>query len=159
MNPMPGSGTPNAPGDRRGLGSIGPFNLSPNQELNFTVAYNFSRGNGTVNNITVAENDAVTVQNFFNNVMGTTKPVLVKENLQLFPNPANDQLNIQLPARFSGKNATVQISDYLGREVLTTMKAQSETNLNLNISGLSKGVYLVKVASENQALMAKLVKQ
>lgn len=159
-NPFPGSGSsPNNPGDRRGLGSIGPFNLPSGQELNFTVAYTFSRGNGSTNNITVAQQDANTVQNFFNNIMGTTKPVLVKESLQLFPNPANDQLNIQLPSRFSGKKATVQISDYLGRDVLTTEKQKAAGNLTLDISSLSKGVYLVKVTSENQVLTTKLVKQ
>ena len=160
-NPIPGwSNTPNPPGDRRGLGSIGPFNLNPGQELNFTVAYTFSRDPNAINNIPVAALDAVAIQHFFNNnLLSSSKPVQVKETLKLYPNPATDLLQIQLPAKFSGKEAEIIISDHLGRNVLAAKVRHEEKALNLNIASLSKGIYQVSVTSENHTATGKLVKQ
>ncbi|KAA9327359.1 T9SS type A sorting domain-containing protein [Adhaeribacter soli] len=161
-NPVPGSATstPNTPGDRRGLGSIGPFILNPGQELKFTVAYTFSKDPNATNNIPVAAQDAVAVQNFFNNnLLASSKPIQVKETLKLYPNPASDLLQIQLPNQFANKAAKVVITDNLGRNVLAAKVRQGESTVHLNIASLSKGIYQVSVTSENHTATGRLVKQ
>ncbi|WP_191907067.1 T9SS type A sorting domain-containing protein [Adhaeribacter soli] len=150
----------NRPGDRRGVGSIGPFDLFSGQELSFTVAYTFSKDPSATNNIPVAAQDAVAVQNFFNNnLLASSKPVQVKETLKLYPNPASDLLLIQLPAKFAGKEAEIIITDNLGRNVLSSSTRSVSSNLNLNIASLSKGIYQVSVTSENHKATGILVKQ
>jgi hypothetical protein len=147
-----GNGGQNTPSDRRGLGSIGPFNLAAGQELEFSVAYNFSRGN--------AHRDVQTVRNFFRNgVIAGTKPEQLKQPLVLFPNPATDQLTIQLPDNFENRETSIVITDYTGREVLKTNAAnQNGKNLQLNIATLSKGIYQISVVSGSQRISSRLVK-
>jgi hypothetical protein len=150
----------NTPYDRRGIGSIGPFNLNAGQELNFTVAYTFSQGTSYLNSVTQAQLDAITVQNFFNNaIVNSTKKDLLKQSLLLFPNPATEQLIIQLPSAFENKTARISITDNVGRKVLETPVARNSGNqIQLNIEALSKGMYQVTVTSGEEKITAKLAK-
>ncbi|MFC5269374.1 T9SS type A sorting domain-containing protein [Adhaeribacter terreus] len=158
MNNLTSSVT-NVPGDRRGVGSIGPFNLNAGQELKFTVAYNYSRGSSNLNSLVTAAQDAQTVHNFFrNSVVSSTKSERIQQTLKLFPNPANDLLQIQLPDSFENKDAIIAITDYTGRIVLKTKTAKANQNQQLDISKLSKGIYQVTVTSEKQTITSKLVK-
>jgi hypothetical protein len=143
----------NTPGDRRGVGSIGPFNLNAGQELKFTVAYTFSQG-------TSAGQDAITVQNFFNNALvNSTKKDLLKQPLLLFPNPATNQLTIQLPSAFENKTARISITDNVGRKVLEKSVVRNSGNqIQLNIEALSKGMYQVTVTSGEETITGKLAK-
>ena len=90
--------------------------------------------------------------------MGAPKPVPEKNALLLFPNPAQDNLQIQLPATFANKKISITITDYTGRIVLQkNLKAENDLQ-NLIIETLSKGIYQVSVSSENQILTSRLVK-
>ncbi|MBK0401749.1 T9SS type A sorting domain-containing protein [Adhaeribacter sp. BT258] len=158
VNNLPPAGS-NVPGDRRGVGSIGPFNLNAGQDLKFTVAYNYSRGTSNLNSLVTAAQDAQTVQNFFrSSIVSATKPEILSQSLMLFPNPASDLLQIQLPNSLRNKEATIAITDNTGRIVLETKAIKASQNQQLNISGLSKGIYQVTVISEEQTISSKLVK-
>ena len=150
----------NVPGDRRGLGSIGPFNLNAGQELKFTVAYNYSRGTSNLNSLVTAAQDAQTVQNFFdsNFTLGKSEDIAQKQTLGIFPYPATDLLHIQLPNALRNKEATIAITDYTGRVVLQTKVSKASQSQQLNIATLSKGLYQVTVTYEKQTLIARLVK-
>ncbi|HSI90373.1 MAG TPA: T9SS type A sorting domain-containing protein, partial [Adhaeribacter sp.] len=151
--------TVNIPADRRGVGSIGPFSLAAGQEYEFTVAYNFTAGTPTVNSVTQARQDAQTVQNFFNgNLLATSKPVQTRQPLRLYPNPATDQMTVQLPTIFSAQEVTVQILDNTGRLVLTKTTRQTGSPLHLDISSLSKSIYQVAALSGSQTITGRLVK-
>lgn len=58
--------------------------------------------------------------------------------LHVFPNPANDILNIQLPTV-----SEVTVLNFSGAEL---MKTTVQQNHQIDISGLSKGVYFVRTA-------------
>jgi hypothetical protein len=151
-------GKTNSPGDRRALGSIGPYNLAPGQELKFTVAYTFTPGSATTSSLTKAPLDAQAVKSFFQaNNLG--RKVAQTPELVLHPNPANDLLTLQLPYTFESKNATIQISDRVGRVVLNTnTNLNAEKSARLNINKLDKGIYQIKVISGNQTAVSRLVK-
>jgi Flp pilus assembly pilin Flp len=75
-----------------------------------------------------------------------------KSNLKfnLYPNPANSILNIDLATELK----SVEIYSLQGQKVLTA------TEKKVNISGLSIGIYMVKVEDENGAIATKkLVKE
>ncbi len=70
-------------------------------------------------------------------------------------NPVKNQLNIK------GLNSNVkQISVYslLGKEVLSR-KVETQTSLSVDVSGLSKGMYLVKIAGERGSISKKIIKE
>ena len=74
--------------------------------------------------------------------------------LVVYPNPANDVLHIACSAGFSGEAAT--ICDVAGRELLECPLGGTITEVD--ISALSSGLYLVKVATPQGIVVAKLLK-
>lgn len=82
--------------------------------------------------------------------LSTTNTFL--STFKMYPNPTNgNKVFFNL-----SENAQVQIYNVLGKKVLST-KLNKEEN-TLNISALSKGVYMVKVTTEKQTTLKKLIK-
>lgn len=78
-----------------------------------------------------------------------------KTQVSVYPNPATNILNIQLPAVSSA--AQVTIFDATGRQVYFNKLESSKTTVN--VSGFSKGVYFVKIEDGNQVTTKKVVVQ
>ena len=74
----------------------------------------------------------------------------------LYPNPANNKLNIQCP---NSRINSINIFSIDGKKVLVTDNVNSN-ELELNISHFNKGIYLIQVLDINGALSTKkLIKQ
>jgi hypothetical protein len=71
------------------------------------------------------------------------------------PNPATDHLNIQLPQ--IDENTVLTIYDQLGKAI--KIKAINNKEASFNISGLSRGVYILEVATEKAISREKFVKE
>lgn len=92
----------------------------------------------------------ISAQNFTTSVkdMSNRKP-----NLVLYPNPANDR--ISWPSLGSVQVRTAYVLDALGRTVLTA-DAKAGT---LDISGLSRGSYVLELRGNQEPLRARFVKE
>jgi len=76
----------------------------------------------------------------------------VTNNLLLFPNPANQELNISVEGYSIDE---VKIYTLTGQQVLQ----KKPVNGNIDISGLQSGMYIVEVRVENIRLRRKLLVQ
>ena len=76
-------------------------------------------------------------------------------DFEMYPNPASDNLTIQLPSGSS--KATVQFYDYIGKLALS----QSITNDNnkINVNDLSTGIYILKVLADDKIGTQKFIKR
>lgn len=77
-------------------------------------------------------------------------PVNTLENIKIYPNPAKDILHIKLPNKV--ENFSFEITDMLGH---TLIKEENKTQIN--ISALSKGVYLGVVKSGDKTTVRKVL--
>ncbi len=71
----------------------------------------------------------------------------------IYPNPASDAITVTLN---NNDNATLEIVDMLGNVVKT---ANMNAFINLTISDLNAGVYIVKLTVENQEYTSRIVKK
>ncbi len=79
-----------------------------------------------------------------------------KKLLTVYPNPVSDRLNINLTG-YEGVSS-INLIDVNGRTVASQRTAQ--VNSQMDISRLSKGIYLVKVVTAGgEVLNTKVVKQ
>ncbi|MFM9005734.1 MAG: T9SS type A sorting domain-containing protein, partial [Flavobacteriales bacterium] len=78
---------------------------------------------------------------------------VVAANISMWPNPANNQLNIALPA--STQSANVQIFDAQGRVVTNTLITTSIQNIDINT--LEAGIYTVRVVCGEKVYAQKVV--
>lgn len=77
----------------------------------------------------------------------------ISTNITMFPNPAINQIAIALKNNESIKK--IEIYTLLGKRVLAKNSSQSETTVN--VSSLSAGLYIVKIAGENHTYSQKLI--
>jgi hypothetical protein len=97
-------------------------------------------------------------------------------SLKTVPNPATDKVKIMLPeyivtqSSFTGMQSTtwrynystasmMQIFDVWGALVMEQKIAEGQKELEINVAGLSSGIYVVRVVLESQAVSGKFVKQ
>ena len=76
-------------------------------------------------------------------------------SMSLYPNPAVDKTTLTINGL--DNEATITITDELGRVVNTMSIAAQQTNVTINTDNLASGVYYVKVVSNNTANTQKLI--
>lgn len=89
--------------------------------------------------------------NFFNGVLSVNE--FRAENLSLFPNPTSSTVTIKtptLPDSYSIYNALGQ--------VISQMKINSETDLDINVENLNNGVYFIKLTKDNASEILRFIK-
>ena len=82
----------------------------------------------------------------FNNILSAADFGNVNNSISLYPNPANDVLNISS----SNSITKIEVFDMQGRNVASNNNAS-----NVNVAALGKGVYFVIVELENRSVVAK----
>ncbi len=92
--------------------------------------------------------------------VGISNVAMLENSLQLFPNPASDQLNVQFDVANSTK-VRIALIDLLGREVAVMANAefQGQQQISCNTNGLSKGMYIVRLQSEGETVNRKVTIQ
>lgn len=91
-----------------------------------------------------------------NNLTSTEEPYLA--DLRIYPNPANDLLNIEINS-LHAEEANVQLMDALGR-IHQQNSWQLNTGLNrfsLQLGSLPSGIYLLEMRSRKNKLKKKIV--
>lgn len=80
----------------------------------------------------------------------------IDNNISIYPNPVSQWLQIKAP---ENTVATIAITDLAGREVMR--QSISETQINLSLASLEKGVYIIQLFNHEQLKIAeqKIVKQ
>jgi hypothetical protein len=73
--------------------------------------------------------------------------------LKLYPNPANADFTVELA---NGANKQVDVIDVTGR-IVVSVSSQSDL-VPVNLQNVAAGVYYVKVTSENNVSVTKLIK-
>ncbi len=84
----------------------------------------------------------------------STPELKFMDNLSIYPNPVNDMIHISLPEKL--KNNTLSVLNSQGRII----KVQSNTSceIELNLSDLPIGIYLLRIESENRIVVGKMIK-
>ena len=85
------------------------------------------------------------------NLAGVNDNVI--SNLSVFPNPANDVVNVTVDAAISN----ITVTDLNGRTVKNT-KFAGVSEASVNVSDLSAGVYMMNIASDKGSVTKKIVK-
>ncbi|WP_127846316.1 T9SS type A sorting domain-containing protein [Psychroflexus aestuariivivens] len=78
-----------------------------------------------------------------------------KQNISIYPNPSDLEINIETLAPIQN----IKIYDLHGRIVLSQNNSDSNLNLKLDVSNLSKGIYLIKLETSEGQFTQKLIKE
>jgi len=89
---------------------------------------------------------ALNVRDIYSTIIATGVSDLAQVDLKLFPNPATDEIQIQIDAQFE----TISILDITGKVMLTT------TQNRIPVSHFGKGVYLAQIQGANGSVIGKV---
>ena len=76
-------------------------------------------------------------------------------NFEMYPNPVSDLLNIQLPT--GTEKAEVGVFDYTGR--LVSSKTISSNDTAIDVQQISKGIYMIRVATNTKIGVQRFIKK
>lgn len=77
-------------------------------------------------------------------------------NYQFFPNPARGNVSVYITDE-TNKNYNLIITDVTGKMVKEINNLTSNTNLNIDLTGITKGMYFLKVSNEKKSKIEKLL--
>jgi PKD repeat protein len=83
---------------------------------------------------------------------------LSAENVLVYPNPMNNEFNVDIAA-LNGLTNEIQLLDITGRIISKQLTNNSTSTYNFNTSNLANGSYYVKVIGTNHEFSKKLIKQ
>lgn len=97
---------------------------------------------------------------FFKQASAISTPALSLQHnpdLQIFPNPARNVINIKYPGYISGSNKELLLYDMLGQLKMKTKMNKDLTQIN--ISSLSPGIYYLHVLSKEGYALKPIIKE
>jgi hypothetical protein len=156
----------NVPGDRRGLGIMGPFTFVPGQVQEIELAYCVANGwNGPVSSVVQLMKNIDSLRSRVNNgeiivpnsSLGVIEKKVPADLLRIYPNPASTNITIRIPAAVSSGTEYL-VYNVLG-DVVRSGRIASYQQFTVNISGLQPGFYILKVISRERQISGKFIKR
>ncbi len=157
----------NVPFDRRYIMSVGPFELAPDEIVEFDVAIIWARdfSNDHLSSVCALKEAADSMTVWFNQQNNDCFNLTVDADegewpwqvgMVLYPNPTSGDVMLEVdePLRTA---STVGVYDQIGRQVYQGKMDIGQQKLQLNTSDLPNGVYVVRMSDGNTALTKKLV--
>jgi hypothetical protein len=84
------------------------------------------------------------------------EPINNNNSFDVYPNPAKDQLIIEL-GKGSNEKLFIELISIEGKQMVTQQLSPMETNLKLKLNGIPAGVYFIKVNGANFQEAKKVV--
>ncbi|MBK5214730.1 MAG: S8 family peptidase [Flavobacteriaceae bacterium] len=84
-----------------------------------------------------------------------TEQQMLDTNFALYPNPVSTQINISFPK--SVENAKFALYNVLGEKILQTRITSMKNSID--VSGLSSGMYIASITSNNKTTSYKIIKE
>jgi hypothetical protein len=84
-------------------------------------------------------------------------PAALTQQVSVFPNPARGAVSIALPATLARQATDVQVVNALGQTVLRSTLAAGTTARTLSLSGVARGVYTLRLQTEQGTVNKRLV--
>lgn len=88
-------------------------------------------------------------------ITGVDEPE-IEQFAQVYPNPADDNLTIHFSESFN--RVKIDLQDLNGRAIYSTLE-KYPARLDLDLSGIVPGIYIIKINAGNQLLIKKFLKR
>ena len=88
-------------------------------------------------------------------ILGADENVMSK--VQIYPNPANQMISISGIENINEKNITLTTIE--GKTVTSISRNNGSDKINVDISGLASGVYIIDIPFSNGSLKKRIIKQ
>jgi hypothetical protein len=96
----------------------------------------------------------------FSIVTGAINNHMKDDAVRIYPNPMNDNIMTLYLPKISNENITLQIINLTGKTILFKSNLRTDKEkLEIDLSGLTKGMYIAKIGIEKNLYVKKVIKQ
>ncbi|NSW45773.1 MAG: T9SS type A sorting domain-containing protein [Bacteroidales bacterium] len=81
----------------------------------------------------------------------------ITEKIRIYPNPVSDILNIQLPLESLDEYSLIEMYDILGNLITKHQPELTLSEIKINVSHLSEGIYFIKIYQGSQIYQYKMI--
>lgn len=96
-----------------------------------------------------------------NNETSNINNLLVREDFDLYPNPANDfiQIDFSETSNLNNQEATIHILDATGKQVYlnTITELRQGLVINIDINTLASGIHFINIQTDREAFLRKII--
>lgn len=137
------------------------FSVEPTNDNAFIICGTSNGFNMGIDDIYLIKTDtlclaAVAESNFFTSIPESI--VAADSNFNIYPNPANDQINVDL-SLFNGKT-TVELFDLVGKKVFfEEMEVKGNQSIIFDSESLKQGIYMIRISDSISVKTQKIVIQ
>ncbi len=85
-------------------------------------------------------------------ILGIGEQNSIKNTLIIFPNPANDILNIHIPMIYNDGNNSISIYNISGKEIKKIPLNGKKDNYQIDVSGMTEGLYFIVFYNEGRMI-------
>jgi hypothetical protein len=155
----------NVPGDRRGLGVVGPFVFEPGDVEELEIAYCAANGwNGPLSSLEqLFENINSLIQQVEegdillpNNSLGIVEYSPENHFIEIFPNPASSKITVMIPSMDRS------VAEFIIYNVLGNIECSGMIDINnthsIDISALHSGIYTIIIHSNIGSYTGRFIK-
>ena len=100
--------------------------------------------------LNISNQTAILIEDYSVTLLSTNNNLL-SDNINIYPNPVNDILNIKLK---DNQKVYIAMTDINGREII----GKTSNDNNFDMSNLQKGIYFVKISDNNSSITKKIIK-
>lgn len=118
--------------------------------------YNIKSTNGLITIASGASYGDIENRHFTTNTLGTNT-IEALSDIYLYPNPTKGIVNISVPSDFGLPNK-LSVINGLG-QIISQKEVSTATDLTVNTSSLSNGIYFITVAKDNQTKTLQFIKE
>ena len=95
----------------------------------------------------------------FGNVTLSNEEFNFADNIQIYPNPVQDELNLNFSSEFQGGPVQIQVFDLLGRQMMQSNVSISDNKSHkIDATNLNSGIYFVKLNHSNKNHVHRFIK-
>jgi hypothetical protein len=159
-----------SPGDIRGIGSMGPFTFRPGDVQEVDLAFVFARdytGQDTLEPSVAKLRQMIDiVRDSYNtgklsdgnSFFGINEhPDPSSSEIKIYPNPASDKITIEIKSQNIANSSFLSVYNIQGQLIFD--KPIFQRSINIDISTLSRGVYIVKLTTNKNIEVSRFVKE
>jgi hypothetical protein len=133
-----------------------------NYTFNYTIPAAYNASNMKVHALLVDAHNNVIYNGISSDLaLGMNEIVEGKQEFSVYPNPANDVLNMDLKMKDSDNEVTVTFMNFLGQTVMSQnigKVAGGQSTFSFDVSSLPAGAYFINVSTSKGVASSKFIK-
>jgi hypothetical protein len=151
------------PSDRKGLGSMGPFEFIPGQVHSLDIALPWARDfDGTAwSSALLLKERAAYIKELYQNdpdfFSRVEKKHSINNKILVYPNPVSDYIKIKVPENVNGKS--ISVFTIFGRKLMDKTISKKIKDVELDCADLPSGIYILQLNTESETYRTKFVKK